>query len=101
MADIDNDGKPEIIAITEDGALICFENDGSHKWTSTESFGRLAAAVADLDHDAVPEIVVGKCVFNSDGTLRWSGSAASNSYTSAVADLDLGGDPEVITGSTA
>ncbi len=100
VADIDNDGRPEILAVTDDHHLICFEHDGAHKWTSTEVISRLAPAVADLDGDAVPEIIAGKRVFNSDGTLRWTGSG-SNSYNAVAADLDLDGVPEVVAGTSA
>ena len=100
VADIDNDGKPEIVGVTEDHYLICFEHNGAHKWTSTEAISRLAPAVADLDRDAVPEIIAGKRVFNNDGTLRWVGSGA-NSYNAIAADLDLDGVPEVVAGVAA
>ncbi|CAD7774595.1 Repeat domain in Vibrio, Colwellia, Bradyrhizobium and Shewanella [Candidatus Methanoperedenaceae archaeon GB37] len=100
VADIDNDGKPEIMVSKNTSEIICFENDGSYKWTSTSKVGRCAVAVADLDLDGTPEIIAGRTVFNNDGTRRWTG-AAGTSYASAVADLDLDGFPEVVTGSAA
>ena len=102
VADIDNDGRPEIMVSKQTGEIICFEHDGSFKWATTGYYtpGRLAIAVADLDHDGSPEIISGRTVLNSDGTLRWTGTGGSN-YATAVADLDLDGSPEVVTGVTA
>ncbi len=99
VADIDNDGRPEILAVKETGELMCFEHDGSHKWTSAAIVSRVAIAVADMDGDATPEIIAGRTVFNNDGTVRWDGTGTS-SYVSTVADLDLDGLPEVVAGRT-
>jgi hypothetical protein len=102
VADIDNDGRPEIMVSKQTGEMICFEHDGSFKWATTGYYapGRMAIAVADLDHDGAPEIISERTVLNNDGTLRWTGSSGS-SYATAVADLDLDGSPEVVTGGTA
>jgi beta propeller repeat protein len=100
VADIDDDGRPEIVVSKDSGEIICFEHDGTHKWTSTTVIGRIGIAVADLDQDGKPEIVAGRTVFNNDGTVRWTGTAGS-SYVSVVADLDLDGLPEVVAGSAA
>ncbi len=37
LADLDNDGKPEIIALATDGKVVVFRNDGTHLWTSATS----------------------------------------------------------------
>jgi hypothetical protein len=100
VADIDNDGKPEIIVSKQTGELICLEHDGSHKWTSVAALGRIGVAVADLDEDGTPEIIAGRTAFNNDGTVRWTGTGGS-SYISVVANLDLAGHPEVVAGGTA
>ncbi len=100
VADLDHNGKPEILARTENAKLICFEHDGTYKWIASGTVGRLAPAVADLDHDARPEIIVGSKVFNHDGSLRSQGAWGNGSNASA-ADLDLDGSPEVISGLAA
>ena len=100
VADIDDDGLPEILVSKNSSEIICFEHDGALKWISSATVGRLAIAVADLDQDGTPEIIAGRTVFNNDGTVRWTGTSGS-SYASVVADLDLDGKPEVVTGSAA
>jgi len=101
IGDIDNDGLPEIVGITSTGEVICFENNGVHKWTSTVNVGnRRAVAIADIDNDGKPEVIAGRVVLNNDGSQRWAGTAG-NSYNTVVSDLDLDGVPEVISGSTA
>ena len=101
VADIDNDGRPEVLATNISGEIMCFEHDGTFKWVSSGvTVGRRAISVADLDEDGTPEIIAGRTVFNNDGTHRWTGTAGISSF-SAVADLDLTGHPEVIAGSTA
>ncbi len=98
VADIDNDGKPEIIANKDPEGIICFEHDGAFKWLSpTPSLGGGGVAVADLDEDGRPEIIAGRTVLNNDGSLRWTGTAGSISHA-AVANLDMSGHPEVLCG---
>jgi hypothetical protein len=93
VGDIDNDGKPEIIAgmwndSTETGGMVAVSNTGAVKWktTATDASGRLVPrqftfwwggpAIADMDGDGRPEIVIGNMVFNHQGQLKWNGSQA-------------------------
>lgn len=111
--DLDRDGHPEILAvdgsaISFGGHLLAFAHDGTFLWQSPRipgSVGFGGAALADLDGDGTPEIVVGSTVLNADGTLRWSGAYGRGaSYAgplSLVADLDGDGRPEVVAGNTA
>ena len=110
VGDIDQDGKPEIIAVHESRRVIVFENDGAFKWLgpvipSPSGFQEGSASIADLDHDGSPEIVFGATVVNSNGTLRWQGNQGIGDNVvgslSIVSDLDLDGNPEVIAGRTA
>jgi subtilase family serine protease len=92
-ADIDNDGKPEIvvgkrISFFANGGFptVAFENDGTFKWDNTASVLSWGSAnpystvnssdaahpaIADLDGDGVPEIIAGSiAVLNADGSVR-------------------------------
>ncbi|MGA8806916.1 MAG: CARDB domain-containing protein [Thermoanaerobaculia bacterium] len=105
IADLDGDGKGEIIAhLNTDpvtGAhnqhrLIALNaNDGTTKWISpqldrdpqwefhintlgqTYSYGG-APAVADLDGDGIAEVICGRSVLNgADGTVKWVGTGGA------------------------
>jgi hypothetical protein len=105
IGDLDNDGKPEIVAhkyqklpgcACKDmpidpfkacckhikGKLMAFSVDGFKLWESDEYQGDEldkenigAPYLADLDADGVTEIIFGNNVFNNYGKLRWSGTA--------------------------
>lgn len=108
VGDIDLDGHPEILACDDTGArLMAFEHDGTFKWRSPslEAIYWGAPALADVDQDGTPEIVIGRQVLNADGTVRWTGTGGRSSPSnvgpiSCVADVDLDGSPEVIAGNT-
>jgi len=72
LGDIDGDGRPEIVAVSEQGPqILAFEADGTFKWRSPTllaSVGAAAPFLADLDGDARAEILVGRQVLN--GTAR-------------------------------
>jgi hypothetical protein len=106
--DIDGDGRPEIIAVDSSGArLIAFESDGSFKWRSgtLESINWGAPAIADLDENGTPEIVVGRHVLDNTGSLLWTGTGGTSSGgnvgpLSLVSDINLDGTPDVVAGNT-
>ncbi|MFO0618894.1 MAG: FG-GAP-like repeat-containing protein [Polyangiaceae bacterium] len=113
-ADIDGDGYPEIVTGKMGGGLIAFEHDGSAKWTSKQADGTTAwnvgldsatLAIADLEGDGTPEIVVGGAVFDAAGKLRFDhgalGSNGGYGSVSIVANLDGTGPQEVVGGARA
>ena len=111
IGDIDGDGRPEIVAVAEQGQqLLAFEHDGTFKWRSATlefAVGAGAPFLADLDGDGRQEIVIGRQVLNGNGTLRWTGTgpmvgrSAVTGLRSVAADLDGDGIPEVIAGASA
>ncbi len=120
VGDIENDGKPEIVAVAESGeALIAFEHDGTFKWRSPNFWTGFpnrggisqwgSASLADLNQDSTPEIIVGSTVLNNQGQILWRGTSVGGlgqgdnnvGALSVVADLDLDGSPEVIAGKSA
>ncbi len=108
IADIDADGRPELITIDPFLRLLVLEHDGTLKWRSTQAVDGNATGViaADLDRNGTIELIAGRNVFSSTGTRLWRGTAArglgyAGHIASAVADLDLDGNLEVIAGPTA
>ena len=108
LGDIDNDGIVEIIACTS-STVEAFEHDGTLKWTSGSISGHLYGtsdmpAIADMDGDGNPEIIVGRAILTNTGAVRATGlygmGASANVGASAFAvDLDGDGDQEVVTGN--
>lgn len=108
VGDIDSDGAPEIVAISESLDVLAFENDGTFKWRAERPIGRLAhPALADLDRDGSPEVIVGSWVYDSQGNLKWATLPPLGQGANAwgdipiVADLNLSGGQEVMAGNTA
>lgn len=115
-ADIDGDGFVEIVTPKAGGGLIAFEHDGKFKWATTMADGvtpwnvalnSATVAIADLEGNGSPEIVVGGAIFDAMGKLRYDGGAyfGSNNGTygsvSIIADLDGDGVQEVAGGKSA
>ena len=99
--DLDRDGRLEVVV-----GNAAYNIDGSTKWTNGGLDG--VPAIADMDLDGFPEIVVvgGNRVWTleTDGTpTGWSASFAGTNYLGppAIDDLDGDGDPEfVVVGSS-
>lgn len=127
MADLDDDGSPEIVVVREytnsmlgtgDYTAVAFDAEGNEIWESEHFVGDDfdyvgAPAISDMDHDGSPEIVIGRVILHADGTTRGVGEYGRGSFGSisfgdltmdegclpAVADLDLDGTEEVIVGN--
>lgn len=96
--DLDGDGSPEIVALLHAGGLIAFHADGSEYWRSEDVLPRseggttASVAIADIDQNGQPEIVVGRTAINGqNGELLWRGAEAVGSNgqgpLSCVADI--------------
>ncbi len=118
LADVDADGEPELFAMARDGRVWGFrirDTDGVAGpdplpgWpVALESYGYTppSPAVADLDADGVPEIVVpGKgtlAILRADGTAfpGWPGALPAPAINSPViADLDGDGALDLLVGT--
>jgi hypothetical protein len=108
VADVDGDGKCEIVFADFDGIMHCLSGDGSVKWTQELRggvSGMGGAGICDLDGDGRKEIVVGDrggkvwCL-NGQGQVRWTLDAGQR-YLSmpTFADLDGDGKREIIIGA--
>ena len=93
-ADLDDDGFQEVIA----GNTV-YEHNGSIRWSS-DSDG--LAAIADLDLDGIPEIVVNVTnahtlrAMDAQGNIIWSSvSPDAGGGPPTIADYDADGYPEI------
>jgi hypothetical protein len=112
VADLDGDGRLDIIACHENEGLFAYFNAGRG---SLEPGLRIAGkeavpyslAVSDLNKDGRPEIIVGfinaPCAifWNPGGGRRYSrtsfGDSSGGTYGLAVGDLDGDGFPDIVT----
>ncbi len=115
LADLDKDGRPEIVALTRDNRVIVFRGDGSRWWVTPVVVAAAAwgsggtPTVADLDGDGWPEVVYEKSVFSHTGLLKWRGTGSYSGTAlnfvphysiPVVADLFNTGTQNVILGAS-
>jgi hypothetical protein len=93
IADLDGDGKAEVIA----GRLI-LNHDGSLRGKGALGLGApsqgSASVPVDLDGDGVQEVIVGNAAYRPDGTTLWS-NGQPDGYP-GIADFDDDGKPEIV-----
>ncbi len=82
VADVDSDGKVEIIVaiadhilnrgLREQGKLVCYNLDGSIKWVSDEKYGQGleyayggTPSLADFNQDGIPELYIYNEIYNA------------------------------------
>jgi outer membrane protein assembly factor BamB len=114
IADIDNDGKPEILHGEFGGWVICINaEDGSIAWeikVDGNSWIQTAPTIVDLDNNGVLDFVVASWNFNfKDSVFAYRGDNQTRMWAypihdhiyhgTAVSDLDLDGKPELVIGS--
>ncbi|MFK7987057.1 MAG: CARDB domain-containing protein [Sandaracinaceae bacterium] len=114
VGDIDGDGVPEIVAMTENNRVQVYSNTGVPLVQSPTGAvgGNQAVSIANIDGAGFAEIIVGNRVWtmdrDTDGDFvfldRFDGSLAQGNNgqgpISCVADLDGDGRQEVIAGSS-
>ena len=107
IADIDSDGRPDVVSYDTSSRPMALEGDGSLKWTASRSPTSTSyplVTVADLDEDGTPEIIADDLVLDGpSGTVLFSlNDPATNPYRiAAVADVDNDGDQEIFMTGTA
>ncbi len=120
LADLDHDGKLDLVSASINGQLVASQNNGApfdgawpqHTLGTADNI--YALAVDDLDNDGYDDIIVGQrsasggnqlVVYRNDGTPfdgAWSstvvGTVAQRVNAVAVADLNNDGQPDIISG---
>jgi outer membrane protein assembly factor BamB len=114
IADVDNDGKPEILHGEFGGTVRCLNaENGSLNWVlnvDLNSWIQTAPTIVDLDNNGQLDFVVGTWNFDDldsiyayrgdNHTLLWTYPVHDVMYHgTAVADLDKDGKPELVIGS--
>ena len=106
LADLDDDGRQEVIAVSHVGSLYVWDIDGSERWRveiggSTYS----TAAVGDIDGDGRPEIVwanpIDVYAYRANGDLVAGFPVRTDATqlirtTPSLADLDGDGRAEIL-----
>ena len=108
IADMDNDGKAEIVAggvvVDYQGHLVSDSLIGRELYGSNDTGYGPVSVIADVDGDPTTHtqyVVTGNRAYEKDGTTRWDVSATLHDGYPAIADLDKDGTPElVVTYST-
>jgi outer membrane protein assembly factor BamB len=106
LADVNDDGRKEIIVGSTNGSLYCITGEGYKLWEfKTDGPVHSTAAVADLTGDGRSEILIGSddhilyCLDRNGGKL-WSFESNMEIQSGiAVADINGDGQKEVVFGS--
>ncbi len=111
LADVDEDGWPDLVAATNSG-LNVYDHNGGMIWSNSNLYGHIYGtcdnpAISDMDGDGHVEVIVGNAILDgrTGGILGLGdsgiGGIGANVGTTAVAvDLDLDGEQEVVTGNS-
>jgi len=94
-ADVDDDGKPEVILGTDGGWVHCFDGDGKMLWEANLGDRVTRILPLDVDGDGKPEL---RCSAESayvfavgrDGTILWRTPLAAGGSDLAVLTLATG-----------
>jgi outer membrane protein assembly factor BamB len=106
IADLDNDGVVEIVAVTTSGKVYCFNgNNGNIKWQCPTGYSidSLSPAVGDVDADSIQEVIALNdhklnCINGATGVIKWQTSNIGNFAfaTPVICNIDGDTNKEII-----
>ncbi|MEA5406159.1 PQQ-binding-like beta-propeller repeat protein [Haloarculaceae archaeon H-GB2-1] len=107
IADVDGDGRREVVAATTENATVVYAAEDGHEQArlplTTYGYGR--PTVANLTDAPTPEIVSADIrgtvvVGRADGTVLWNRTLGSSTWAApVVADVDADGTRDVLVGT--
>lgn len=108
VADLDGDGRHELLALVGNGRVVCLQQDGQPRWElpfRTPSGGFKHIVAADVTESTGLELLIGfddgwlNCI-GADGTLLWRFFGDKGRVGGiATADVDGDGAPEIVYGT--
>jgi hypothetical protein len=100
VADLEGDGRPEILVAGIEAAVLVIEANGSLKWAGGSTpYGYGCPAVADMDGDGLSEVIFGHQIMDWQGNTIGEGSYGNGGiYMSFAVDMDADGVLEVVAG---
>jgi outer membrane protein assembly factor BamB len=109
FADIDGDGKPEIVfsSYMNDGEIYALNaEDGSLLWHyKTGDCNDAAPIIYDVDGDGKPEVILASsclttmyCFDGATGAVKWTVPTSGTDSPPSIGDVDNDGKPEILDG---
>ncbi len=101
-ADLDGDGRADIVACCENGDVLALSGaDGSTTWTFEAKSRLTPPAIADLDGDGRMDLLVGTedgraIALAGDGSVLWIHRALERVFQVGAADLDHDGAADAV-----
>jgi outer membrane protein assembly factor BamB len=105
VADLNGDGKKEVIAVSYDGTYCLNGMTGDKLWSYPTGCGYSSPVVADLFGNGKMEVLVAAfwnslyCLDGTTGNMLWFSTTGYNDYSPTLADLFGDGKLEVLVGS--